>query len=167
MAGDTAEQGYDALLAELARQEDELQFERFGHHDAWALGSWIVENATARSLSVAVSIVFGPQRVFHAALPGTRRENDLWLERKIRTVTSYAQSSYRVGVSFRSRGADFASTSWHDPHEYAAFGGGFPLRINGTLFGAVAVSGLAEADDHALVVSALAAIRASAAPPIG
>lgn len=146
----------EAALAEVIRQEEQLRFAAFGYDDAYIVGTRAVELARSRDQAVAISIVFGAQRVFHAALAGTRVENDLWLERKIRTVTSYSQSTYRVGLSFRVRGADFRATNWHEPNEYAPFGGGFPIRVGELLVGVVAVSGLAEADDHALAVEALA-----------
>ena len=149
----------EATLAEVISQEEELRFDAFGYDDAYAVGARVVELARSRDQAVALSIVFGAQRVFHAARAGTRVENDLWLERKIRTVTSYAQSTYRVGLSFRARGADFRTTNWHEPNDYAPFGGGFPIRVGELLVGVVAVSGLAEADDHALVVEGLRSVR--------
>jgi uncharacterized protein (UPF0303 family) len=42
---------------------------------------------------------------------------------------------------------------------HAAFGGAFPLRVRGSLIGAVGVSGLAQEDDHDLVVEVLKAHR--------
>lgn len=142
-------------LAAVTAEEEELRFESFSYDDALSVGQAIVERARTRGQAVAVSIMFGRQRVFHAALAGTRIENELWLERKIRTVESYGQSSYRVGLSFRHRGADFRTSNWHEPNDYAPFGGGFPIRVGELLVGAVAVSGLAEEEDHALVVEGL------------
>lgn len=149
----------EATLAEVIAQEEELRFDAFGYDDAYAVGTRVIELARSREQTVAVSIVFGAQRVFHAARAGTRVENNLWLERKTRTVTSYAQSTYRVGLSFRLRGADFRTTNWHEPNDYAPFGGGFPIRVGELLVGVAAVSGLAEADDHALVVEGLRSAR--------
>lgn len=151
----TMDSADEAALAEVIAQEEELRFDAFSYDDAYAAGTRITELARSREQSVAVSIVFGEQRVFHAALAGTRVENNLWLERKIRTVTSYSQSTYRVGLSFRLRGADFRTTNWHEPNDYAPFGGGFPIRVGELLAGVIAVSGLAEADDHALAVEGL------------
>lgn len=145
----------DELLAAVIEEEEALRFDRFSYDSALATGQGMVDRARSRGQAVAVSIMLGRQRIFHAALAGTRIENQLWLERKIRTVESYGQSSYRVGLSFRQRGADFRASSWHDPNDYAAFGGGFPIRVGELLVGAAAVSGLPEAEDHALVVAGL------------
>lgn len=149
----------ETALAEAIAQEEDLRFDAFGYDDAYAVGTRVIELARSRGQAVAVSIVFGAQRVFHAALAGTRVENDLWLERKIRTVASYGQSTLRVGLSFRVRGADFRAASWHEPNDYAAFGGGFPIRVGEVLVGVAAVSGLAADDDHALIVEALGDVR--------
>ncbi|WP_426187517.1 heme-degrading domain-containing protein [Microbacterium sp. TWP3-1-2b2] len=155
----TVDSDTTAALAEVIAQEEELRFDGFGYDDAYVAGAHMIDLARSRNQAIAVSIMFGAQRVFHAARAGTRVENDLWLERKIRTVTSYAQSTYRVGLSFRARGADFRTTNWHEPNDYAPFGGGFPIRVGELLVGVAAVSGLAEADDHALVVEGLRAVR--------
>ncbi|MGM7668264.1 heme-binding protein [Microbacterium sp. A93] len=45
---------------------------------------------------------------------------------------------------------------WNDGALYAAHGGSFPATVSGTgVVGSITVSGLAQADDHALVVEAL------------
>ncbi|HEY8591010.1 MAG TPA: heme-degrading domain-containing protein [Naasia sp.] len=152
----------EPLSERIRRDEDELDFDRFGYDTAWQVGSWLVERARRESFPVAVSIVFGSQRVFHAALPGSSADNDRWLARKIATVTAYGASSLRVGAQFRERGADFQRDSTYDPASYAGHGGAVPIRVRGSLVGVAAVSGLAEDIDHALVVEALRAARNAA-----
>jgi uncharacterized protein (UPF0303 family) len=159
-SGDSAEAVEDSgnsseLLLALMREERELVFSHFDQLDAWQVGSALVEHAISASLPVAVSIDFAKQRVFHAALPGASRDNDLWLRRKARVVRMYGQSSLRVGTYFRSLGGNFAEHSLHDPKRFAATGGAFPLRIGASMIGVIAVSGLTESQDHDLVVHAL------------
>jgi uncharacterized protein (UPF0303 family) len=149
------------LSARIRQEEDELDFGSFGYDTAWRIGTWLTERARADSLPVAISIVFGLQRVFHAAMPGTSADNDRWLARKQRVVATYGASSYRVGAEFRERGEDFATHSGYDPAEYAAHGGAVPIRVGGAIVGAVAVSGLAQDADHDLVVEALRAALAA------
>ncbi|MFE1784410.1 heme-degrading domain-containing protein [Streptomyces sp. NPDC059506] len=146
----------ETLLAELEEQERRLVLSRFTHDDAWRLGSLLVDTARGRGLPVAVAIRRGAQLLFHHALEGTSAENDAWLERKHRVVERYAASSYLVGRRFVARGTTFEESSRLDPGAYAAHGGAFPLRIHRVgVVGSVAVSGLRQADDHALVVEAL------------
>lgn len=144
------------VLAQVAQEERNLRFDDFDYGDAWALGEQLVTLARQRGHPIAISIVFGKQRVFHAALPGSSADNDAWIDRKFRAVEHFGSASLAVGARFRSRGRDFATQSGLDPREYSMFGGAFPLRVGERIVGIVGVSGLPEVDDHALVVEALA-----------
>ncbi|MGW7004069.1 heme-degrading domain-containing protein [Streptomyces sp. NPDC054933] len=145
-----------ALIPVLEEQEHRLTLGQFTHEDAWRLGGLLRELALERQAPVAVTILRGPQRLFHCALPGSSADNDEWLARKCRVVERYAESSYLVGTRFRGKGTTFEESSRLDPDRYAAHGGAFPLRAKGVgVIGAAAVSGLRQADDHALVVAAL------------
>jgi uncharacterized protein (UPF0303 family) len=145
------------FLRTLLDEERELDLERFTLADAWAVGSWIHERAVADALPIVTSVVLGGQRAFHAATVGTSALNDAWLERKFRVVEHFGHSSLAVHYDFTSRGEDFSTSSRLDPALFAAAGGGFPIRIRGTLAGAIGVSGLEMHADHALVVEALRA----------
>ena len=50
------EQPVEELIAELAAQEERLQFDRFDNDDAWALGSLLVEVARERSLPIPIDV---------------------------------------------------------------------------------------------------------------
>ncbi len=123
--------------------------------DAWAVGCRLVELGQKRALPIAVAIMFGEQRVFHAALAGASADNDSWLDSKFRVVRRFGNASLTVGTRFRASGRDFDADSRLDPRRYAAHGGAFPLRVRGSLIGAVGVSGLPQREDHALVVEVL------------
>ncbi|MGW7251790.1 heme-degrading domain-containing protein [Streptomyces decoyicus] len=146
----------DEEIRELAAQEDRLVLDAFSNEDAWNLGSLLVELARERGAAVTVGIRRGAQQLFHCALPGTSADNDVWIARKCAVVERYGESSFLVGVRFRAKGRTFEESSRLDPDRYAAHGGAFPVRLRGTgVVGAVAVSGLPQADDHALVVAGL------------
>jgi uncharacterized protein (UPF0303 family) len=146
------------LIAELEEQERRLVFARFTHADAWGLGSLLVELATARDLGVAVDIRRGDQQVFHAGLPGSTADNDAWIERKVRVVRRFEASSYLVGRRLAAKGAVLDASFGVDPALFAAHGGAFPIRVRDAgVAGVVTVSGLPQADDHALVVEAVGA----------
>ncbi|MCR8575575.1 heme-degrading domain-containing protein [Streptomyces sp. Isolate_219] len=146
----------DDEIRELAAQEERLVLDTFSNDDAWQLGKLLVELAQERGAAVTIGIRRGAQQLFHCALPGTSADNDAWIARKSAVVERYAESSYLVGARFRAKGRTFEESSRLDADRYAAHGGAFPLRLRGTgVVGVVAVSGLPQADDHALVVEAL------------
>ncbi|MEU1905488.1 heme-degrading domain-containing protein [Streptomyces hygroscopicus] len=147
---------YAELISRLEEQERRLRLPRFDNDDAWRLGCLVAERAQLRGAAVTIGIHRAGQRLFHRALPGTSPDNDAWLERKFRVVERYGASSYLVGTRFRAKGTSFEESSRLDPDRYAAHGGAFPLHVTGTgVIGAVGVSGLPQAEDHALVVEAL------------
>jgi uncharacterized protein (UPF0303 family) len=146
-------------IAELEDQEQRLQFTRFDNHDAWKLGGRLVELATTRELAVTVDIRRHGQQLFHAALPGTTPENDSWIERKVRVVDRFAASSLLVRLRLAESGRTLDQDLGVDPALYAAHGGCFPLRIRDVgVVGTVAVSGLPQVQDHALVVEAIESV---------
>jgi uncharacterized protein (UPF0303 family) len=146
----------DDLIAELEAQERDLQFTRFDNDDAWKLGQALVVMAQRRSLPVAIDIRRGTQQLFHAALPGSVTDNDTWIERKVRVVERYGVSSFLFGRRLAERGVQLDAALGVDPARYAPHGGAFPVRVRDVgVIGVVTVSGLPQADDHALVVEAI------------
>ncbi len=153
MTDDVAE-----LIGRLEEQERRLTFARFDYSDAWALGCLLVDLAAGRELPVAVDIRRGTQQLFHAALAGSVADNDAWIERKVRVVQRYGASSYLVGRRLAAKGQVLDAGMGVDPADYAAHGGAFPVRVpQAGVVGVVTVSGLPQAEDHALVVEAIEA----------
>ncbi len=147
---------HDALLEELLRQEQELQFSRFGNDDALLLGMRLVERAKAQNKAITVDICRNGQQLFHLALAGTSADNDAWIIRKNNVVNRFGHSSLFVGTQFRARNTTFEHSSRLDPDRYAAHGGAFPVIVRQVgVVGTVTVSGLPQAEDHAFVVSVL------------
>jgi uncharacterized protein (UPF0303 family) len=149
---------HDRILAE----EQELVFDAFTRADAWELGSRMRAAALDRGLPIVIGIVLGGQRVFHCALDGATPDNDSWLERKTRATLHFHRSSMGVGEQFRVQGRVYETDSRLPADQYAANGGVFPVRLNGTgVVGAVGVSGLPQVQDHEFVVEQLRAFRAA------
>jgi len=142
---------YTKALAE----ENSIDFDSFSHADAWALGSAMVTTATERGYPVAIAIVFGEQRVFHAALKGSSATNDDWLRRKFTAVYKHNCSSYALECQQRAMGGDYFAENGYRPADIAVDGGAVPLRVRGSLIGAVGVSGLVGERDHYFVLDAL------------
>ncbi|WP_370080416.1 heme-degrading domain-containing protein [Streptacidiphilus sp. MAP12-16] len=142
--------------SELEAEQQRLRLARFDNDDAWRLGCLLVELARERGHVVTVDVRRGEQQLFHCALPGTSADNDAWIERKLRVVRRYGESSYLVGQRFRDQGSSFEEKSRLDPDRFAAHGGAFPILVDGVgAVGTVAVSGLPQLEDHRLVVEAL------------
>ncbi|GAA2233928.1 heme-degrading domain-containing protein [Promicromonospora sukumoe] len=155
-----SESDVTAIITEVEAQEVELVLRSFTHDDAWRLGNLLVELAVERDLPVTIDIRKGTQQVFHAARPGTTPDNDSWIKRKVRVVYRFGASSYLVGLRAKAKGSDFNADHGLLFQEYSAHGGAFPVRVEGVGIVAVAtVSGLAQQDDHALVVEALRELR--------
>lgn len=142
-------------------QERKLAFPDFSHADAWRLGTILVATAVERGLGIAIRITIGDQIAFHAGMPGSSADNDAWLERKARTVRRFGVSTMLLRMRADLVGETHPEL---DPARYAIAGGCIPIRTaGGALLGTVGVSGLAQADDHALV---LGAMQQFLAPPV-
>jgi uncharacterized protein (UPF0303 family) len=145
-------------LADLAAEEEELQFSAFTNDDAWDLGSALVAAARRDGAPVAVDVSRHGHQLFHASLPGTSPDNDSWIQRKTRVVHRFGHSSLYVRQASIERGTTFEEEFGLDPALYAAHGGAFPVVVRSVgPVGAVVVSGLPQLADHRKVVAALRA----------
>ena len=146
-----------ALLAQRIEAElAELTMDAFGPEDALRLGLILARRGTEGALPIAIDIRRDSQILFHLALRGAQPDNDIWIERKARTVLRYGIPSLLVGTRPKIDGRRIENEGWFDQMSYAAHGGAFPLVVRGAGVVAVAtVSGLAQLDDHDLVVAAL------------
>lgn len=149
-------QNIDELLLELQKQEDELQFDSFSNEDAISIGLALVDMAKKEALPITIDITRAGQVLFHAAMTGTSPDNDQWILRKNKTVGRFQCSSFMVGRKLAKANASMEDKYLISSLEYAAHGGAFPIRIKNTgVIGTITVSGLAQEDDHALVVKIL------------
>jgi uncharacterized protein (UPF0303 family) len=143
------------LYAAVIAEENSLTLAQFTYADAWALGSAMVSTASAEEFPVAIAINFGEQRVFHAGLAGSSATNDDWLARKFRAVAKHNCSSWALACLYRAEQTDYFGEGGYSRADIALAGGAVPLRVAGSLVGAVGVSGLAEEDDHRFAIDAL------------
>ncbi len=145
-------------LADLAAEEEELQFSSFTNDDAWALGCALVSAGRDQGAPIAVDITRNRHQLFHAALPGATPDNDAWIRRKTAVVDRFGHSSLYVRQASIERGTTFEAEFGLDPDRYAAHGGAFPVLVRSVgPVGAVVVSGLPQVADHRMVVAALRA----------
>lgn len=142
----------DAVKAE----ENSLHIPTFQYDFAWTLGSRIRQKAEERKLPVGIEVRHGTDIVFAALLPGATIDNFGWTRRKCAVVHRFHRSSLRVRLEAEAKDYDFNQKFGLPLTDYVASGGGFPLILRGgTFVGSVAVSGLPDVQDHALITETL------------
>lgn len=142
----------EELLRVAEKEEQELQFEHFDNETALQLGLLFVKKAKAAHFPVTIDIAKNGQQLFHYAFAGTSPHNDLWVHQKNTLVNRYFISSFHLRAKNAVAGP-ILEDEYHVAFPYAANGGSFPLIIrNAGVVGTIAVSGLKQEEDHALVV---------------
>ena len=146
----------DDPLRQLLKQEQELQFTNFNETTAWQIGCYLVEKAQKEGLAITIDITRGTHQLFHASLSGTSPDNDEWIKRKVRLVYRFGHSSFYVGELLKSKGKRLEEAYLISEGDYAPHGGCFPVIVRDTgVIGTITVSGLAQEEDHKLVVQAI------------
>lgn len=142
---------YDSCLS----QEQALTMKSFSRKDAYTLGMLLNKNAQIFEDPVAIEITLNSLVVFRYFPDGALPDSELWLARKRNSVHLMDMSSLRFGEWLKSRGETLLERKLN-PDQYATGGGGFPIRLTGTgVIGSICVSGLADIDDHRLIVDSL------------
>jgi uncharacterized protein (UPF0303 family) len=143
-------------LDRLAEEADELQLDRFDYDFAWALGLGMRVAAARAQAPVAITVTHGSAVVFSVLMPGATLDNLDWAARKSAVANRFHRSSLAIRLGAEAAGYDFNSRFRLPEADFVASGGGVPLMLKGgTLIGTAAVSGLPDAEDHEMVVTAL------------
>jgi uncharacterized protein (UPF0303 family) len=137
-------------------QETELAFDAFDEATAFEIGSALRARALAENWPIIVDIRLWDRPLFYAAMPGSTGSNTDWARRKRNVVKMFLKSTYRMMLEQGGESALFAERYGLSASEYVLAGGGFPIRVKGAgVIGVIAVSGLPQRQDHAIVVDAL------------
>lgn len=145
-----------AILEQVIEQENRLVFPRFNHQIAYDLGFLLYTMAVEGKFPITIDIRKGSHVLYHVALEGTTPNNERWVVRKSNTVQLVHKSSYRIGLENRLGGTSLERRQFVSSLEYADHGGSFPIRVKDLgVIGAITVSGLAQEEDHQLVIEAL------------
>jgi uncharacterized protein (UPF0303 family) len=143
-------------LKQLLQEEQELQFTKFNEDTAWQIGCQLVERSVRENLSVTIDITQGDHQLFHASLRGTSADNDEWIKRKVRLVYRFGHSSFYMGQLLKNKGKPIEEVYLLSEKQYAPHGGCFPVIVKDTgVIGTITVSGLAQEEDHNLVVQTI------------
>lgn len=147
----------DDLTAEFAR----LSLPRFDEPTALRLGAILMD--MARGKPVVINIRNAHRTFFHAALPGSQAENDLWARRKSNMALFAGRPSMLATLQFGLKGRSLAEAGLSEM-DHALSGGAVPVVVRHVGMVAVAtVSGLPQEEDHRLVVRAIEALMAELA----
>jgi uncharacterized protein (UPF0303 family) len=142
--------------AQLQVEADSLELTGFSLADALRLGRIATDLAVVRRLPVLIEIVVGQRVAYRVAMPGTTADNDEWLRRKFRVVARFEESTLAVRVAHEEKDRLFNETTGLPESEFAAHGGGWPIRVVGVgVVGMFGVSGLPQVADHELIVESL------------
>jgi len=109
-----------------------------------------------RNLPIALEVRLLDWIIYHASLPGSKSENQWWIDRKARVVMLKHHSTLYERVSAEERGVDWHKENNVEDETHAIHGGGLPLITKGEGFvGILLISGLPQVEDHLLGVEVL------------
>lgn len=147
---------HEADIATIQRQEDALKLSAWSKQVAWDIGSVARRLAAERGHAVGIEIVASGVPVFTTLMDGTSPGSARWLRRKAATVALFDRSTYAVWLQLQSKGQTLTGRHALPDAEFAADGGGFPLRVAtvGSV-GSLTVSGLDMRADHEFAVEVL------------
>jgi len=147
----TDQQFYKQCLA----QEKKYTFPSLKRSDIWELGNCLVKAAGKASGPLAVTIRINDTEVFRYYPEGTGLLHEQWLQRKYNTVKTMNMASMTYKAKLAAEGYPQDDDGLYFP-EYAACGGGFPIRLKGGLvIGFIGMSGLSDDEDHAAILAGL------------
>jgi uncharacterized protein (UPF0303 family) len=142
--------------SQLMGEEQILTLPSLDIADTLEIGEIAKSLGQVRNLPIAVEVRLLDWIIYHASLPGSKSENQWWLDRKARVVMLKHHSTLYERVSAEERGVD-----WHKENNlldetHAIHGGGLPLITKYEGFvGVLLISGLPQVEDHLLGVEVL------------
>ncbi|TKX19092.1 hypothetical protein C1H76_8758 [Elsinoe australis] len=149
-------------LPSLLLQEQQLVLPTLTATTAWSLGTLLRTTLLPHPKPTVIHISLvshPPQTLFHCALPGTLPDNEIWVQRKARTVRRFGHSTWYMHNKFEGNEGLFAKKNGlgEEAGNYAIHGGGWPVRVKGVegVVGVIVVSGLAQSEDHGVIVKVL------------
>lgn len=146
-----------------------VRLARWDSDVAYELGSMIRQRlrelSSEKPAVVNISLTNGTVLYHAASRPGCQPDNSSWIERKRQTVLRWGVASYAMHLKFAGDEKAFAAKYGLDPataSRFAIHGGACPVFVNNVEgpVGVVIVSGLAQSEDHQVVIEALEACAA-------
>jgi uncharacterized protein (UPF0303 family) len=142
--------------SELLREEKLLVLPNFDLNIALEIGTIAKTFGLERRFPIAVEVRLADWVVYHASLPGSKVENDLWISRKARVVKLKHHSTLYERVRSDESSEDWFAVNNLNEEDYAIHGGGLPLITKHSGFvGTLLISGLTQVEDHLFGVEVL------------
>ncbi|KAG1787931.1 uncharacterized protein HD556DRAFT_1276889 [Suillus plorans] len=143
-------------------QEEACRLPSFDSNVAWEIGHIIranVQKKFTRPVVIYIAHANSSQLLFFATSgPGTLPDNMHWVKRKEAVVLRWGCSTMRMRLSLQTKTKTLQEVyEMSDPSIYAVHGGGFPVKVEGVegVVGVIVVSGLAQEDDHSVIVDGI------------
>ncbi len=143
-------------LVKVTEQERILTYDVFTRDMALELGLKIRALVAEKYHgAAAIRILEDETEIFAFKMAGSSSENDWWMGKKLAVSRQAGVSSLRAYVEAEAGKRD---AFWQArPHNYAACGGCFPVRMaDGSVWAHVLVSGLQHQEDHQVIADAMA-----------
>ncbi|OON90654.1 MAG: hypothetical protein ATN32_03470 [Candidatus Epulonipiscium fishelsonii] len=146
----------EKLLEVITNQEKILIFNNFNSDIALELGLRLVEEGRILEEKITIDISKFNQQLFHFSFNNTSVDNDEWVRRKSNVVAHFYRSSLYIGTKLKLQNTTIEDKYFLSSKDYSAYGGAFPIILRDTgVIGVITVSGLAQIDDHNLVVKVI------------
>ena len=141
---------------QLLNEEQILTLPSLDLTEAVEIGEIAKSLGQMRNLPIAVEVRLLDWIIYHASLPGSKSENQWWIDRKARVVMLKYHSTMHERVSAEEREVDWHKENNVEDKTHAIHGGGLPLITKGEGFvGILLISGLPQVEDHLLGVEVL------------
>jgi uncharacterized protein (UPF0303 family) len=146
----------DFTTAQLLTEEQMLTLPSLDLTGALEIGEIAKSFGQVRNLPIVVEVRLLARIIYHASLPGSKSENQWWIDRKARVVMLKHHSTLFERVSAEERGVDWHKENNVEDETHAIHGGGLPLITkNEGFIGILLISGLPQVEDHLLGVEVL------------
>jgi len=142
--------------AQLLTEEQILTLPSLDLSHALEIGEIAKSLGQVKNLPIAVEVRLLDWLIYHVSLPGSKSENQSWIDRKARVVMLKHHSTLYERVSAEERGVDWHKENNVENETHAIHGGGLPLITKNEGFvGILLISGLPQVEDHLLGVEVL------------
>jgi uncharacterized protein (UPF0303 family) len=131
-----------------------IELDRFSNEDAFELGTLAMAVTSEWGVSLGVDIVLDGYLVYRARLGKTGVGNDTWLSGKAAVTNHFGDSSLLVKLRQEATGVPFSDLPL-DHKTMKAYGGAFPIYVDGKLAATFTLSGEKDVVDHEVAAEAL------------